>query len=186
MIELKPLSLQDAEQIRLWRNQCLETLRTPYPLTVEQQADWYIETVCNRSANARWFGVWKPKSNFVRCPGSEDMPEPKQSPPTLIGYAGIENISWENRIGEISLLIDPQYHGKGYGKQAANAVLDYAFDNLNLHTVYGECYLSNPAVDFWKKITAEREGYTTTLPCRKYHGGQYYGSLYFSIEREEK
>lgn len=165
MINLKVLSSQDAEQIRLWRNQCLDTLRTPYPLTAEQQADWYKNVVCNRQANARWFGVWQDDE----CKAFR-------------GYTGIENISWENRIGEISLLIGPKYHGNGYGKQAATEVLRYAFEELNLHTVYGECYLNNPAVGFWKKLTAEYDGYNTILPCRKYSKGIYHSSLYFSIE----
>lgn len=175
MINLKVLSSQDAEQIRLWRNQCLDTLRTPYPLTAEQQADWYKNTVCNRSANARWFGVWEHRDYGGTLTEGD----------YLRGYTGIENISFENRIGEISLLIDPEYHRKGYGRQAVSEVLRYAFEELNLHTVYGECYMSNPAVDFWKKLTAEYDGYTTVLPCRKYSKGVYHSSLYFSIERNK-
>ena len=176
MINLKVLSSQDAEQIRLWRNQCLDTLRTPSPLTAEQQADWYKNVVCNRSANARWFGVWEHREY------ENDINETIKSD-RLIGYTGIENISRESCIGEISLLIDPKYHGKGYGRQAVAEVLRYAFEELNLHTVYGECYMNNPAVGFWKKLTAEYDGYTTALPCRKYSKGVYHSSLYFSIER---
>jgi len=163
MIKLKVLSKDDAEQIRLWRNECLDTLRTPYPLTKEQQTDWYDNTVCDRQSNARWFGVW--------------------AWPRFVGYTGIENISFENRTGEISLLIDPSQQHKGYGKQAAELILDYAFNSLNLNCVYGECYNSNPAVKFWTAITEQRDGYTTTLPCRKYVNGEYVSSLYFSIER---
>ena len=123
MIEWKELSSEDAEQIRLWRNQCLDTLRTPYPLTKEQQEDWYINTVCDRKANARWFGVY-----------FDDI---------LVGYTGIENISWENRIGEISLLISPSNQECGYGWEAADKILQYAFNSLNLNCVFGECYESN-------------------------------------------
>ena len=164
MIELKVLSKDDAEQIRLWRNECLDTLRTPYPLTKEQQEDWYINTVCDRKANARWFGLWSLNE--------------------LVGYTGIENISWENRIGEISLLISPSNQECGYGWEAADKILQYAFNSLNLNCVFGECYESNEnAVRFWRKITEQRKGYKTALPCRKYINGKYASSLYFSIER---
>ena len=168
MIELKLLSKEGAEQIRIWRNQRLDTLRTPYPLTKEQQEDWYTNTVCNRQANARWFGIHKTDSSVDN----------------LIGYTGIENISWENRIGEISLLISPSNQECGYGWEAADKILQYAFNSLNLNCVFGECYESNEnAVRFWRKITEQREGYTTALPCRKYINGKYASSLYFSIEK---
>ena len=168
MIEWKELSSEDAEQIRLWRNQCLDTLRTPYPLTKEQQEDWYINTVCDRKANARWFGIHKTDNNVDN----------------LIGYTGIENISFENRIGEISLLINPALQRKGYGEQAAALILKYAFEELNLNSVYGECYYSNAkAEQFWLKIIDQYEGFKTYLPSRKYIRGSYWCSLYFSIEK---
>ena len=164
MIEWKELSSEDAEQIRIWRNQSLKALRTPYPLTKEQQEDWYIGTVCDRGANSRWFGLWSLNE--------------------LVGYTGIENISWENRIGEISLLIGPDYQKQGFGRDAVDLILTYAFDELNLNCVFGECYDSNEnAIKFWRKITEQRDGYTTALPCRKYTNGKYASSLYFSIEK---
>lgn len=159
---LRPLEIADMEQIRIWRNDCLEGLRTPFALTKEQQEEWYRLEICNRNSRSRFWAI-------------ED--KYKQ----LIGYGGIENIQWENAIGEISLLVSPKLQGKGHGTQAAKAIINKAFKELNLHTVYAECYTSNKAVAFWQKIF--EKGYKTALPNRKYWNGKYYDSIYFSMDR---
>jgi RimJ/RimL family protein N-acetyltransferase len=159
---LRVLSIEDMEPIRQWRNQCLSTLRTPFPLTKEQQEQWYRDEICNRASRSRFWGVT----------GEEHL---------LVGYGGIENIQWENRIGEISLLINPAEQGRKYGTRAARAIIDQAFNQLNLDTVYAECYQNNPAVRFWDNVFAT--GYRTMLPNRKYSDGDYVNSIYYSLSQ---
>jgi hypothetical protein len=101
----------------------------------------------------------------------------------IIGFGGITNIQWENRIGEISLILDPEERNKGRGIQAVDLLLDKAFNYLNLQTVCGECYECNPAIEFWSKILEEFVAHCCKMPNRKYWGGRYYGSMYFSIDR---
>ena len=161
---LRALTLGDMEPIRKWRNESLDTLRTPFPLTMEQQEDWYRNEICNRASRSRFWAV------ETDIGGTQ----------TLIGYGGIENIQWENRIGEISLLIDPTRRGKKYGSVAAVEIIRAAFDRLNLKTVYAECYESNPATWFWRRVFEMFHGTETRMPNRKYLGGKYYGSIYLS------
>lgn len=161
---LAPLSHYDMEQVRLWRNLVPETLRTPFMLTEEQQRDYYDKVICDRRGNTRYWGLWT-QAGFV-------------------GYGGIESIEWENRQGEISLLIGPDYRGKGYGREAVRLFLEQAFEDMNLHAVHGECYYSSPAVDFWKKLIEHYRGHCVDLPHRKYHGGQYWPSCWFIFYRE--
>ena len=145
-----------------WRNECLESMRTSYPLTEEMQDDFYDAVVCNRDSRHRYWGLWH-DDKFVGC-------------------GGITNIQWENRIGEISLIIDPELRRKGIGKLAVDALLRTAFLELSLETVFGECYMSCPErVEFWKKVTKKYEGYETLLPKRKYWDGKFFSSYYFSI-----
>ena len=162
-MNLRALELDDMEYIRQWRNQCLDTLRTPFPLTKEQQEDWYRNEICNRQSRSRFWAITEKGS--------------------LIGYGGIENIQWENSIGEISLLINPEYQGRGYGKSAAVEIITQAFNRLNLHTVFGEVYVTNPAMGFWVAITDAYKGYKTLLPNRKYLDGKHWDSLYFSVSQ---
>jgi RimJ/RimL family protein N-acetyltransferase len=159
---LRALDVGDMEHIRLWRNESLDTLRTPFPLTKEQQEDWYRSEVCDRRSRSRFFAI-EDGSNI------------------LVGYGGIENIQWENSIGEISLLISPRYRGKSMGTLAASEILREAFWGMNLHTVYAECYSNNKAVGFWRRIfVRDWGGSETILPNRKYCQGQYFDSHYFS------
>ncbi len=161
---LKPLSIDDMVPIREWRNQVLETLRTPIALTKEQQEDWYRNEICNRNSRSRFFGIWH-----------DDI---------LSGYGGIENIQWENSIGEISLLISPFARKEGLGFWSALEIINHGFNNLNLHTIFAECYSNNTAVNFWHKVFAQYLNYSeVVLPERKYYGGKYYDSMYFSVSR---
>jgi RimJ/RimL family protein N-acetyltransferase len=163
---LRVLSIEDMEPIRQWRNQCLSTLRTPFPLTKEQQEQWYRDEICNRASRSRFWGV------TLRGMNGTDI---------LHGYGGIENIQWENRIGEISLLIDPEEQGHGVGYTHAREIISRAFNELNLQTVYAECYENNRAISFWNKVFYGK--YKTILPNRKYFDGAYYDSVYYSWSR---
>jgi len=159
MITLRELKIDDMELIRKWRNMCLSTLRTSFPLTKEQQEEWYINEICNRNSRTRFWGI--------------------EANDELIGYGGIENIQWENRIGEVSLLINPDKQHMGYGKEAAHAIIKQAFSTINLHTVFAECYADNFATHFWDDIFAD--GYKTVMPNRKFSGGKYVHSIYYSV-----
>lgn len=163
MIQLRPLTADNMQMVRDWRNEIPETLRTPFPLTEEQQAQYYRDVICDRRGTTRYWGFWTD---------------------AFVGYGGIENTQWENRIGEISILIAPNVRGKGYGREAVALVLEQAFNQLNLENVWGECYYCSTAVDFWYKLIQERHGYATTLPGRKYYNGKYYPSMYFSFNRD--
>jgi RimJ/RimL family protein N-acetyltransferase len=177
MLELRPLSLEDMEQIRIWREGVRETLRTPYMLTKEMQEDYYRSTICNRDSKTRY---WSLVTKRVTCAYGSAPVESF----VLVGYGGIENIHHENGNGEISLLIGPQYRKNGYGLEAVRLFLTEAFDNMRLYSVYGECYESSPAVAFWKKCVAEFNGLSTELPFRKFYGGKHWGSYYFTFTRD--
>ena len=156
---LRALELSDMEPIRNWRNQHLDILRTPFALTKEQQEDWYKNEICNRQSRSRFWAI-----TF------EDT--------GLIGYGGIENIQWENSIGEISLLIDPKYQGRGTGTEAAKELIRIAHEQLNLRIVYAEVYENNPAVAFWDKVFQGCMKHE--LPYRKYCNGRYYSSFWYT------
>jgi len=180
-LKLKALSLADCEQVRQWRNESLMAFRTPFLLTQEMQKKFYSEVVCNRQANARYWGMVEPSDT-----GYYDFKNSELTPVfncKLVGMCGLENIQWENRLAEISIILNPEYQGKGYGEKAVDLLLDQGFNYLNLENIFGECYECNPAVKFWEKVAAKYSGTTTVLPGRKYWQGRYYDSLYFSINK---
>lgn len=163
-MKLKPVTLENLELVRQWRNECLETLRTPYPLTEEQQKEFYASLI-SRASPHRYYELWD-DGRFV-------------------GLGGITYIQWENRCGEISLIIDPTLRGTGNGRRAVEELYRHAFYELNLNMVFGECYECNSACAFWLNLTTKYGGYATHLKQRKFWQGIYWDSLYFSVTKEQ-
>lgn len=157
-------TIADIEKVRLWRNSSLPSLRTPFLLTEEMQRDFYHKVICDRQANSRFWAV-KDNDKFI----------------ALTGFVGIE---WENRLAEISIILDPEERRKGLGVVIIDRLLKKGFKELNLDNIYGECYLSNPAVKFWEKIIKEYSAQAVELPNRKFWNGRYWDSLYFNFERD--
>jgi len=154
----------NCQEVRLWRNDCQVSLRTPYGLTTEMQDDFYDNVICNPNNNHRYWSMY-----------NDDK---------FVGFGGITYIQWENSIGEISLIVNNEYRDKGFGGEAVNLLLDMSFNYLNLKTVFGECYSNNPAKEFWLKISKKYNAVIVTLPNRKFWEGRYHDSIYFSIDRD--
>lgn len=162
------LRAEDMPAVASWRNKSMESLRTPFLLTNEMQKDFYNRVICSRNSDTRFFAVRYKDEN---------------SP--IIGQFGINNICFENSNAEISMILDPNYRGLGLGTMLVRYTLNYAFDELGLHNVYGEVYLCNPAVLFWQKLIRMWRGTSTLLPERKRHHGELYDSIYFNFNRDD-
>lgn len=185
-MKLQPPTLKDCQKVRLWRNEVLETLRTPYPLTEEMQEEFYRNVICNRFSPHIYWGIHAEMPEKVKVEGLPVCEIANSTKPRFIGMAGLTFIERENMQAEISLIIDPAQKLKGYGTKAVHLLLDQAFNYLNLELVYGECYLvPYGAQDFWKKITETYEGQWKYIRKGKYWGGQHYDTLYFDIRKDE-
>jgi len=173
-LEFRTLKKSDMSDVLSWRASCPEALRTPFQLTEEQQEDFYKNVICNRNANAKFWGI-----------EIEDVMEDGCDLYQLVGMCGLENISWENSLAEISIILDPKSKGKGYGKEAVKMLLDKGFNYLNLDNIYGEVYTCNPGFFFWEKIIKQYNGTKTILPNRKFWKGIYYDATYFNFNRKD-
>lgn len=78
----------------------------------------------------------------------------------LIGSVQIINLNTTHRNGEMVIRIgDSKYHGKGYGSAALRALLDYAWDTLNLHRLSAHVFRTNVrAITAYKKVGFVEEG----------------------------
>jgi RimJ/RimL family protein N-acetyltransferase len=63
----------------------------------------------------------------------------------LIGDVILAWRSVEHRTGEIGYAFHPDHHGNGYATEACGALLDLAFDGLDLHRVIARIDERNPA-----------------------------------------
>lgn len=78
----------------------------------------------------------------------------------LIGFVSLHHIEWNNQNCELSIGIwDPTYLEKGYGSEAVQLILNYAFYELNLFRVGLTVIASNArAVHVYLKHGFREEG----------------------------
>ncbi len=97
------------------------TMRTlgimPVPLTLEQEEKWYENAISRRDTDIA----------FTIYEKATERP---------IGNVDFHEIDHRNRTAEFGIAIgEPDARGKGYGTEATQLMLDYAFTALGLHNV---------------------------------------------------
>ncbi len=80
-----------------------------------------------------------------------------------IGNIELGRINWIHRFADIGIMIgDKNYWGKGYGQEACQLLLDYAFNKLNLHKIIVGVYSTHKsAIRTYQKVGFEIEGRIT-------------------------
>jgi RimJ/RimL family protein N-acetyltransferase len=78
----------------------------------------------------------------------------------LIGTVGFYEIEWANRVAWLGIGIGDRTHwGKGYGSEALELTLRYAFDELNLHRLTLTVIAYNQrAIALYERWGFKREG----------------------------
>lgn len=174
MIRLMPITRENCQKARVWRNEVREALRTPIMLTEQMQDDFFDRISHNRNSEDSYWEIHE--DEYPSFPNSKKT--------CFLGIVGLTDWERTNSLAEISLFLDPQYRRRGIGSKAVNLALEEAFDRMNLHQVLGECFYCNPCLPFWEKITRRYGGTGVILPDRKYWDGKYWNSYYFAIFEE--
>lgn len=90
-----------------------------------------------------------------------------------IGYLGVIDIDYRNRkVKWAGINIHKSYTGKGYGTIAANLLLKFVFEELNMNKFYGYWLEDNLAsIKMAEKIGFKKEGFEKdyVFKCNKYH-----------------
>lgn len=99
---------------------------------------------------------------------------------TLIGGIGI-HVHQTN--AEIGYVLNPDHQGKGYVTEAAQAILTYGFEILDVHRIYATCRPANIASEkVMQKIGMTREG---MMREHWYYKGEFHDSYLYSILAKE-
>jgi RimJ/RimL family protein N-acetyltransferase len=135
------------QQIRIWRNQQIDILRQNQLISEEQQ-EWYFNTHV-----FSLFDNLYPQQVLFNCFYEEKF----------IGYGGIVHISYENKIGEISFLLDPQIPTDSYYESVFILFLEImnkiAFQELGLNKLFTETFSTRMEhVPMLEKAGYNREG----------------------------
>ena len=100
-----------------------------------------------------------------------------------VGVVEFDPIDREAGVADFALWIHPDHHGGGYGREAADLMLGYAFEELRIHKVTAEAYETNGA----SRALLESLGFTREGVGREdvFLDGEYRDTHYFGLlERE--
>ncbi|WEG12541.1 GNAT family protein [Pullulanibacillus sp. KACC 23026] len=102
----------------------------------------------------------------------------------LIGFGAIHSIEWGNGIGVLSIGIgQTKDRGQGYGTEALNLLLQYAFLELNLHRVGLDVISYNKsAIRLYENAGFVEEG---RIREAVYRDNQRYDRIYMGLFRKE-
>ena len=122
---------------------------------------------------------------------AENSVEAAEDSDVNLQYAGTRKIGrivladiedgWKGEIWRI-YIGDKTLRGKGYGKQAMEAMMGYCFDVLGLERLYLDHYTGNPAAGLYLSLGFKYEG-VLRKNCRK--NGVLYDVHLMSMLREE-
>jgi RimJ/RimL family protein N-acetyltransferase len=162
---LRTLERDDLPHFVRWINDP-ETRRfmvVRYPLSLVEEESW-------------WEGFLDRKNDHIFAIEARDG--------TYIGNIGLHSLDWENRRAQLGIIIgEKAYWGKGYGSDAIEAMLGWAFSYLNLNRISLSVYAYNErAIRCYRKCGFQHEG---TMRQARYSDGQYYDELVMGILRED-
>jgi [ribosomal protein S5]-alanine N-acetyltransferase len=118
---LRQLLMDDAPAVQHLRGnkEVMEYISRPLTLSLHDAESWINIVIDALSANN---GI-----TWCICL--------KETPLEHIGTIGIWRIDKENHRGEVGYMIEPAQQGKGLMYEALNAVIQYGFASLRLHTI---------------------------------------------------
>ncbi len=141
-VYLRPVETEDLEHIKKWINdpEIRGLVGSSMPIDQKGIEDWYSSVQADKSR------VW-----FVICTKTDDR---------IIGECGLLRMFPTWRTTDLSIIIgERDAWDKGYGTEAINLLLDYAFGYLNFHRVsIGVVGFNEKALRFYEKTGFKREG----------------------------
>jgi RimJ/RimL family protein N-acetyltransferase len=101
----------------------------------------------------------------------------------LIGNCGIRMNNADALQADIGYELDPKHWNNGYATEAAHAIVDFGFSNLDLHRVWSWCVADNlGSAHVAEKLEMRCEGH---LRENKYYRGRWWDTLMYAILADE-
>jgi RimJ/RimL family protein N-acetyltransferase len=163
-LSLIPFEREDIPLVAGWNN--LEEIsafsETRFPVSIFEQTEWYEKTMRDKSKNKL----------IVRLDETNEK----------IGLVSLFKIDQKNLNCMIGAYIAPEYQNHGYVKEALSMIIRFAFQELNMHRIYGH------VIDFPGKIlkvdAAVGITYECTLKEAMYTNGRFFDVHVIALLRE--
>lgn len=167
MLKLRELNSEDLKTINEWRNdqELIKNLGAPFRyIGLEVDRHWYETYMGNRNS-------------AVRCAIVDETNK-------ILGLVSLTNIDLLNQCAEFHIMVgDKENQGKGIGTFAVKAMLDHAFNNMNLQRIELTVLEYNERA----KRLYEKSGFQFEGRKRKstYKNGKFVDMLMYSILKTE-
>lgn len=161
-VGLRAIEESDLSQLLLWRNQpnYRRYFREYRELSQTNQKNWFDSKVLNDTSTEMF--------SIVDVNTGE-----------LLGACGLCYIDWINRNADFSIYIgkDDLYIDEKYAIEAAQIMMKYGFEELNLHKLWSEIYSFDEA----KKVMFDRLGFKLEGVHKEKHWteGKWCDSLFY-------
>jgi len=164
-LALYPVEAEDVEQLRDIVNDPAIRIpvmnRRPYSLADEE--DWFEEQRTDDD-----------QVNFAVYHTGDGQ---------LIGNVGLEMTDTASRVASIGYFIDTDYHSEGYGTEAVQMLVEYVFNELNMHRLWARVQAGNDkSIGLLEKLGFEQEA---ELREHGYVDGAYRDILIMGLLRDE-
>ncbi|HUW45894.1 MAG TPA: GNAT family protein [Dehalococcoidia bacterium] len=167
---LRPVKKSDISYFLKWFNdpEVIQYLCLYLPMT-EMSEEKYIEEL----------GTTRAKSD---APFVIEVIEGASTKP--IGNCGLHKINSKDHNATLGIVIgEKDYWSKGYGTEATRLLINYGFQQLNLHRISSAAFAFNErSIKLHKKVGFREEG---RLRQAMFKNGQYHDHVEFGILREE-
>lgn len=159
---------KDIETYHAWRNDfdVMKTTSPAFDVYSLDETRVFVENVILQSTSS--------KSYIIEEKGSN----------TAIGITSLINIDTKNRNAECIIDIgEKDYWGKGYGTEALQLLLQYAFLEFNLHRVSLRVFSFNErAIHLYHKLGFKQEG---IIRESLYRNGQWHDIIMMGVLKAE-
>ena len=143
-VQLTALTADDLATVALWYQNAkflrlFDTLPAA-PQTTQQLAQWLEDQ--HKSTDSFLFGI--------RLLDDDE----------LLGLTTLDGVAWNHQVSGVSIAIGEEKNwGKGYGYEAMQLVLRFAFNELNLHRVQLTVFSYNTrGIALYERLHFQREG----------------------------
>lgn len=163
-ITLAPLLEKQLSQMLVWRNdrRVWKWCRQSGVLSEADHLAWWRSLPQRR--DVQMFSILRDNGDFV-------------------GVCGLTSIDMVNSRAELSCYIAPAEMRKGLGSAAIKTVIDHAFIDMNLNSVWGEAFADSPANKLAEALGMEMNGWRRAAYFRD---GRYVNANLWSIIRGEQ
>jgi RimJ/RimL family protein N-acetyltransferase len=163
---LRPIKRTDISLFLKWFNdpEVTQYLALYLPMTEMAEEKWIEENTTNRPDSDIVFVIEAINSGISEA----------------IGSAGLNRLNLKDREGTLGIAIgEKDYWGQGYGTEAVRLILNYGFEQMNLHRIVSSVYAFNRrSLNMHRNVGFVEEGKRRNA---RFKNGQYWDKIEFGI-----